>query len=110
MGVESSMWQRVVAAFDRGFSAFANSGLIRFVSRKYATPELDVTLCLDRLNRDEPRELVIGLQWLGSMTSAHTSRAAPRVLELTRHEDETVREAAKRTKEVLAERFGAPWV
>lgn len=95
--------------FDRAFSAFANSGLIRMLSKKYATPELDVGLCLERLDREEPKQLVIGLQWLSTMTTPFTSHAAPRVLELTKHADEAVRAEANRTRRVLAERFGEPW-
>ncbi len=109
MGAEPSLWGRIVAAFDRGFSVFANSGLVRMLSKHYATPELDVTLCLERLNRQEPRELVIGLRWLGTMTTPHTSRAAPRVFELARHDDDSVRHAAESAREALADRFGAPW-
>lgn len=110
MSVEPGLWGRIVAGFDRGFSNFANSGLVRMLSKHYATPELDVTLCLERLNRQEPKQLVIGLRWLGSMTTRHTSRAAPRVLELIRHDDASVRQAAESAREALAKRFGAPWI
>ncbi len=101
-----SPWQRFRDAFGRAFSAFANSGLIRFVSWNHATPALDLTLCTERLAHDDPDELVIALRWLRSMQSPATARASGRVAKLLQHADPTVRSEAGRTRDEMRSRFG----
>lgn len=95
--------------FERCFFAVANSRLIKHVSRNAATPELDLTLCIERLQSDDPSEMVIALRWLRQMNTPNTARAAERVFALAKHADAKVRTEAEQTRRVLADRHGAPW-
>ncbi|MEM6994533.1 MAG: hypothetical protein AAF721_28715 [Myxococcota bacterium] len=105
----SSRLQDAVAAFDRAFLRLANSRFVDHLTSLRRTPDLDLTLCLERLEDDDPAEIVIALRWLASMKTPHTRRAAARVRALIEHPAAPVSARARQTLATMTARFGPDW-
>lgn len=90
--------------FDRAFFWVAN--LVTKHWHLDRSTNLDVTLLLERLESDEPREVVIALHALTEHRSGHTARAGSKVQALTKHDDTDIAAAARRCYSHLVTRFG----
>jgi len=100
------LFSRLAGAFDRAFLKLANSSAVGFVSQLSRTPNLDLTLCRERLESEDASEIMSGLQWLAAMQTPKTAAAADQVQALTEHPDARVAARARETLDVLKTRFG----
>jgi len=90
--------------FDRVFFGVAD-----FITKFWhndRSPNLDVTLLLERLDSGERREVLIALEALTEHPTGYTKRAGSRVQALTKHDDPDIAAAARRCFSHLVTRFG----
>lgn len=90
--------------FDRAFFWLAD--LVTKYWHMDRSPNLDVTLLLERLESDERREVLIALDALTEHRTGHTARAGAKVQALTKHDDPEIAAAARRCYSHLVTRFG----
>ncbi len=100
---------RISAGVDRAWARFADSRIVELVTEHSRTPQLDLTMCLERMDSTEPSELVTALQWLQTLRSPQTARASARVVELTEHDDAQVAQCACETLAAMRAKFGEDW-